>query len=191
MFIRQFKLVLAAPFSAAVAQRMSLALLALAGVITSVQAGELFMGRCHMNQCSWFSIEERDIIGTSVHGALFRVRSRDWQSAHPNGAYEKRTPRTGGEESTNYVFCSKRKPAVMFPNGRDVKSQIIRLAPGNLDAIFGATEYANMYYFAVCHGITPKDENDIPRLGKRFGYSLGADVVESEETGTPDDLLKP
>jgi hypothetical protein len=174
-------------FSGAVA----LFLYALAAQTEHVQAGELHRGRCHMEQCSWFSIEEKDLVGTSVHGALFKVRSRDWQSSHPNGSYDRQSRRSGGDESTNYVLCSKRKPAVIFPNSNEATSELIRLAPGNLDAIAGATEYVNMYYFAVCHGLIPKNEQDIERLGKRFGYSISADVAEIQETGRPDDLLKP
>jgi hypothetical protein len=156
-----------------------------------VHAGELFQGRCHMDTCSWFSIEERDFVGTSPHGVLYKVLSRDWESLHPNGSYDKRTPRRGGGESTNYVLCSKTKAAVMFPSKDQPKSEIVRLAPGNLEALAGATTYANVYYFAVCHGVYASGEKDMERFGKKFGYAINAEVGFSEEYGTPNDLLKP
>lgn len=154
-------------------------------------AGELFQGRCHMDTCSWFSIEERDFVGTSPHGVLYKVRSRDWESLHPNGSYDKRTPRRGGGESTNYVFCSKSKAAVMFPSKDQPKFEIVRLAPGNIEALAGAATYANVYYFAVCHGVNASGEKDMERFGKKFGYAINAEATESQDTGRPEDLLKP
>jgi hypothetical protein len=169
----------------------ALSLMVLGGTVGMGHAGELYQGRCHMDTCSWFSIEERDLVGTSPYGVLFKVASRDWESIHPNGSYGKRTTRRGGGASTNYVFCSKTKAAVMFPSENQPKSEIVRLAPGNPDAVSGATIYANMYYFAVCHGVDANGEGGFERFGKKFGYAISAGAVESEEIGQPGDLLKP
>jgi hypothetical protein len=51
----------------------------------AAQAAELFIGRCHMEICSWFSIEEKELIGTSSDGALFKVVTKSWESDHPCG----------------------------------------------------------------------------------------------------------
>jgi hypothetical protein len=53
-------------------------------------AAELHRGRCHMDYCTWFSIEERDLAGTNNAGALFRVVMKGWESHHPNGSYDRR-----------------------------------------------------------------------------------------------------
>lgn len=133
------------------------------------RSAELHQGRCHMDSCYWFSIEETDLVASNAAGALFRTASRSWQSHHPNGSYERRTPRKGGQVSTEYVFCSKSRPALIV--SYDGKWLVDALTPDREDGIFGANYSSYKSYFVVCHQtriVDPYREN--AKLARRYGY---------------------
>ena len=107
-------------------------------------AAELHNGRCHMDYCSWFSIEEKDLVSSNPSGALFKVTTRGWSSHHPNGSYNRRTRRTGGESTASFVFCSKDRPALIFQD--ESKWVAHTLAPGVQNAVYGYNESAYKQY---------------------------------------------
>jgi|UPI0004B724CD hypothetical protein len=150
-------------------------------------SAELMRGRCRMDYCAWFSIESRDIVGSNANGALFKVISKEWTSHHPNGTYDKHRPRTGGEASTGYYFCSKTKPSTIW---QDDAGQW-KMAVLNLTSPSGAEENAVIAYFAVCHGVqSGHDTSDsFDSLSKRFGYApiQNADL---HDIARPEDALK-
>ncbi len=84
----------------------------------TTNAAELIPGRCHMDTCNWFSIEEKDLAGTAKAEALFKVVLKRWQSHHPDGNYGRKTPRQGGQASISYAFCSKTKPGLIDRDGQ-------------------------------------------------------------------------
>ena len=132
-------------------------------------AAELHLGRCHMDYCSWFSIEETDLVASNASGALFKVVTRGWSSHHPGGSYERRAPRKGGQMSTQFIFCSKTTPALLFPNEGRWLAHI--LAPGSGESVFGYNESSHKQYFAVCHRVSIGDVySEMPGLAQRFGY---------------------
>ena len=154
-------------------------------------AAELIPGRCHMGACNWFSVEEKDLVGTTKSGALFKVVLKGWQSLHPDGDYVRKTPRQGGQARTSYVFCSKSKPALIDRDGQG------RWAAEYLpiNAAFGppgVLETAATIYFAVCHAIGAGNRESTTDLARRFGYPIQEDEGPEEKPITqPDDILKP
>jgi hypothetical protein len=167
----------------------TVALIACIGGLTSSGAlsAELMQGRCRMDYCAWFSIESRDIVGSNANGALFKVISKEWTSHHPNGSYDKRRPKTGGEASTGYYFCSKTKPLAIWQDDAGPW----KVAVLNLASPSGAEENAVIEYFAVCHGVQSGHgtSNAFGALTKRFGY-LPVEAAELRDLALPEDVLK-
>jgi hypothetical protein len=167
----------------------TVALIACIGGLTSSGAlsAELMQGRCRMDYCAWFSIENRDIVGSNASGALFKVISKKWTSHHPSGSYDKRRPRMGGDTSTSYYFCSKTKPSAIWKD--DVG--LWKVAVLNLASPSGAEENAVIEYFAVCHGVqSGHDTSDtFDALTKRFGYAP-VEAADLRDVARPEDVLK-
>jgi hypothetical protein len=151
--------------------------------------GVVLQGRCHMDYCSWFRIEKTVLVGKNSQDALYQVVTRGWESHHPNASYETRTPRTGGKVSTGYVFCSHRRPAVIFSHGG--KWLVHTLAPGSGDSIFGFNESGYKEYFAVCHGLKIDDVySDGVEAGQKLGYNVDPELVDQSEISDPRDMLR-
>lgn len=172
------------------ASLMAASILAL---MSQAKAAELLQGRCHMDYCSWFTTESRDTIGTSSRGSLIKVESRWWQSHHPNGSYNRRAPRKGGDLGTDYFFCSKSAPAVIDLDRDTGKWIATKLAPGNPDNIAGYNTTAYLRYFSVCHGVTVTEEtlyDQTVTLGRKFGYRVVLDLDDTQITlNRPEDIL--
>jgi hypothetical protein len=149
--------------------------------------------RCHMDVCSWFSIEAAEPSGNSPKGQLYKLTTKWWESEHKGGDYNRRAPRRGGEVATNFVFCSKQKPAVIDHDEDRTAWLATPLQPGNSQAVFGASETAYAMYWAACHDAIVEDvysEGD--RLGRKLGYRFSGDVGDSEEQqvlASPEDVL--
>ena len=151
-------------------------------------AAELHNGRCHMDYCSWFSIEEKDLVSSNPSGALFKVTTRGWSSHHPNGSYNRRTRRTGGESTASFVFCSKDRPALIFQD--ESKWVAHTLAPGVQNAVYGYNESAYKRSFVVCHAVAPNDlYAELPRLGKRYGYPQTSPEPDQLDLSTPQEIM--
>jgi hypothetical protein len=151
--------------------------------------GVLLQGRCHMDYCSWFSIEKKMLVGKNSQDALYQVVTKGWESHHPNASYDKRTARTGGKVSTRYVLCSHRRPAVILSDGG--KWLVHTLAPGNEDGIFGFNESDYKEYFAVCHRLRIDDVySDGVEAGRKLRYNVDPESVDQSEISDPRDMLR-
>ena len=161
----------------------------IAGLLASgsVLSAELMQGRCRMDYCTWFSVESRDMVGSNTKGALFKTSFKEWTSRHPNGTYDKRTPRTGGGASTAYHFCSKTSPSAIW---QDEGGQW-KVAALNLASPSGAEENAVIQYFAVCHGVPSGHDvgHSFDALATRFGYAP-AENADLRVVARPEDILK-
>ena len=133
--------------------------------------GKVVRARCHMDTCSWFSIESAKPAGQSGSGQLFKLATKWWQSDESKSMY-KRRPRHGGEVATSFVFCSKTVPAMILQNDHG-KWTAARLNPGKSHTIAGATESIHIMYWAACHG---KAVNDVYGDGERLAKALGYNV---------------
>ena len=153
----------------------------------AAQAAELFIGRCHMEICSWFSIEEKELLGTSSDGALFKVVTKWWESEHPGGEYEQRARRTGGEQTVSYFFCSKTRPALIWADDKG-EWNASHLAPGSPLGPSGAAESATRQYFVVCHAMSTDD--DVIEEAKKFGYPPTEFPPDDRKLTRPEDFIK-
>jgi hypothetical protein len=85
-------------------------------------------------------------------------------------------------------------PAVIYKDDRGSGWSTTMLAPGNSDAIFGATETTLALYWAACHGKAVDDVYDGgQRLGKEFGYHVkwsADDGIEDKPLQQPTDALR-
>lgn len=154
--------------------------------------GKVVRGRCHMDTCSWFKIESMKPAGQSPRGQLFKMTSRWWESTHPEGSYDRRAPRQGGESTTSFMFCSKTMPAIINKDNSGSGWSATMLAPGNSEAIYGVTETALALYWAACHAKAVDDVYEGgDRLGKQFGYHVNwSGELEDKVLQQPTDALK-
>jgi hypothetical protein len=125
--------------------------------------------------------------GNADRGFLLKVTSKFWTSQHPNGSYDRRTPRTGGDVQDWYALCSSTDPAVIFRSGN--KWQATTLAPVS-EGIFGYNETAYHMYFAACHQTDTSKDGEIEKAGKRFHYRADPNRVGSASLDSPSDILK-
>ncbi|WP_207179488.1 hypothetical protein [Methylobacterium indicum] len=133
-----------------------------------------------MDYCSWFTVEERDIVTSISDGALVRTVMKGWESHHPDGNYARKTRRTGGNEVVTYFLCSKRTPAVVWRGDKPGKWEVNFLT--NLASPPGAAESVTNQYFAVCHGVKPSGDWEI--LTRKFAY----DIIPDKDEGVADAL---
>jgi hypothetical protein len=141
-----------------------------------------------MDVCNWFSIEKADYLGAGEKGWLFAVTSRWWRSEHPNGAYDRRTPRSDAGEQTSWVFCSKTQPALIEKDGD--RFITTALAPGDRDRLAGALVTGLTFYYAVCHNVAVDDVfRAAGDLARRLGYPAKAPERELS-VAAPEDALR-
>jgi hypothetical protein len=152
----------------------------------SALTGTLLPPYCHMEACSWRSIESRESIDQNRYGELFRVSVRGWSSLHPGGTYDVKTRKTGGGLSEEYVFCSRTRPGVAF--SADGKWMAHKLAPDQSDGVYGYNTSDYTLYFAACHGLAV-DENAIQARGQALGYRTNSARVAQVDLSAPTDLM--
>ena len=144
--------------------------------------GKLLPRYCHMGECSWISIENRESLGQLGDGELFRVTTRLWQAEYPNGAsYDSPARRTGGEYHDGYVFCSTTRPAVAFSN--DGKWTADTLSPDQSAGVFGYNTSTYILYFAACHGLAIEDPTQAN--ARALGYNTSSERVRQVDIGSP------
>lgn len=149
--------------------------------------GERIRGRCHMDTCTWFNIENRELVGRNRVGDLYRIERADWSSMHPEGSYETPAPLTGGLRSVSFAFCSLTAPTVLYKIDDGWLAD--RLSPGFDEGVFGYNESSYMLYFAACHDLKAKDSTDFTTFGLRLGYRAHPERVEQVPLRRPEDIL--
>lgn len=147
--------------------------------ISNSVIGQRIIGRCHMDGCSWFQIDDRSLEGHSSNGILYRIEGQEWSSVHPNGSYE--TPALLADEGNSewYAFCSLTNPSVVFKDGPEWRG--ITVSPSSPGVIFGYNESTYVRYYAACHNLEfdGSEEKNI-RMGLKFGYIGNPNFAEKE-----------
>jgi hypothetical protein len=142
-----------------------------------------------MDTCSWFSIESVDVVRGAPEGTLYRIVTKRWESYHPNGSYEKKARRIGGEASDDYVFCSLKRPAVIFESEGQWYAHT--LAPGSSAGVAGYNHSSYITYMAACHGIEVGDPySDGTETALRLGYAVDPSVAEQITLSKPEDIIR-
>ncbi|MGP9821820.1 hypothetical protein ACTZWW_17525 [Salinarimonas sp. NSM] len=163
---------------------------AVASCVVPASAAELLRGRCHMDYCSWFSIEEYNIVTAEGGEVLKRATLKSWESHHPGGSYDSPGRREGGDPFTTWFLCSKTRPSLVWPVEVGGFEQV-ELAPIADGTPAGATTYAYVLYFAGCHGLALGDDprlDDLDGLARQYGYRGGADAVRVHAIQSLDEL---
>jgi hypothetical protein len=149
-------------------------------------AADLHRGHCHMDICTWYSVEQKEPAGSNAHATLFKVTLKTWTSTHKGGNYQKKAPLTGEETNTFYYNCSKAKPAIIESQGGKWTASFLDLANPA-----GFAELAVMEYFVVCHGFdVDKPNTRFDVAAHKFGYRKVSDTPDSIELNKPEDILR-
>jgi hypothetical protein len=131
--------------------------------------GPIREGRCRMNGCSWFQVQEFAMVQENEQGALLRVTQREGASDHPDGKYPER-PRESAiqwsESYTSYFFCSAGFPAIIA-EGESGGWEGLRL---DLTTEAGVTAFVHNQYRAICHPDGALDV-DTSAAAARLGYT--------------------
>jgi hypothetical protein len=153
--------------------------------IDAACAAELHRGRCHMDECGWYSVEQKDAVASNADSTLFKVTFKTWTSTHRGAAYDKKAPRVGGDPFSNYYMCSKTKPAVV--ESVDGKWTATFL---NLFVPPGYQETAVAQYFVVCHGFDVEaSRSRFDVAARRFGYRRISDTPGDIVLSKPEEVL--
>ena len=155
------------------------------GQFPQVLVGKLLPRYCHMGECTWTSIENRESQGQRGDGELFKVTTRRWHAEYPNGmSYDAPAPRTGGEYADEYVFCSKTRPAVA--SFFDGKWMADTLSPDQPEGVYGYNSSTYTLYFAACHGLAVEDPSQAHPAA--LGYRTNSERVNQVEIASPIDM---
>jgi len=120
--------------------------------------GHTGIGRCHMDVCHFFVIEDAKPVGSTKEGTLFATASRQWANEYRmQDGYDRPPIKIGKPETdVSFVFCSKTKPVAFFFEDGAMKTTADRwtsfpLRPGDDNAVNGVNESVYMFYWAACH----------------------------------------
>jgi hypothetical protein len=135
-------------------------------------SGKLIVGRCHMENCWWFSIEGTEKMGEAKVGELFAISTKNW-STYCKDSNENRCDRKKFDGADiSFILCSKTHPSWITninDEGNSNEWTVEQLGPGSMDASSGAGFGVHVIYWAACHKLEVSDPFD-PKLGQKFGY---------------------
>jgi hypothetical protein len=149
-----------------------------------------FIGRCHMDYCDRHLITSVQELGTHPdgYGVLILVRSIDrFEEYDKNIGYVGKPIKVEKSNGSQTVFCSKRKPGVIF-RGDDNKWIFRPLKPGEPAAEFGFNLSSYRWYYASCHNTTKHIDT---KIAKRLGYEfIDGELEDDIELRDPTDVLR-
>jgi hypothetical protein len=148
----------------------------------------IFKLNCRMDICDWSKIEDREIVGSSKQGVLIKSFNRHWYSKHPQGFYEKQSPKIGGKSiDKHFYFCSKTSPSVVWYNDLIKSWEAVSLQP--INEIPTSVMYTSVIsYIANCHGIVVSGDN-MPNVARKLSYPGGIVPKENIKLTSPEEVL--
>ena len=149
-------------------------------------AAELVRNPCHDDLCTWFSVEDRQTVGTALDGALVKSTIRRWRSVHPGGRYDKAAPRGGGESTVSHFFCSVARPTAMYWD-QNTGWKAVSYLPINGPS--ESLEPAVNEYLSVCHGVHVRTALDFRSVAWRYGYKFYQADQREVVLASPDEIL--
>lgn len=135
---------------------------------------KIFVGRCHMESCSWLSQTPARDIGqgsAAIPGRRVESTVTVARSEHPGGLYPAAAPDglAWSPPHPAQFFCSPARPAFQAEDG----SWLVLPLP----EVYGATESITRQYLRACHpGAETGDPYEVP---KALGYSAGMPQQDS------------
>jgi hypothetical protein len=156
---------------------------------------QVAIGRCHMDECSLFVIEDSKPVGSTKEGTLFALAAKSWENEYKaRGGKDERerdiAPMKAGKHGTfvTFVFCSKTKPVEFVY--RESKWIAHALRPGDDAAMSAAEEYAYVFYWAACHDVISRDPLSA-QLADRLGYRFKGHPAPDDAAGKSGPDLQP
>jgi hypothetical protein len=146
----------------------AVALAALSSPHASAQPVEprAYLGRCHMDICSWEIDLAKKLLGKNQSGSLFELTVKTGTSFHKDGSYARRSRiKWDSAPRSAWIFCSRQYPAIMVEGDSAFRATILTFAGRGAP---GAMESAARTYFRVCHSVS--GNADITRAARRLGY---------------------
>jgi hypothetical protein len=139
--------------------------------------GKEVRGRCHMDSCDFFALEQVLPVKSTAKGTLYAVAFKSWSASYKNTGDDKEYDRPPvqvekPEIKLNMVFCSKTKPVIF--DYYDGAWHAGALRPGDESAVFGYNESAYYFYYAACHRYVtgdPVSKTAAAKFGYRFAQS--------------------
>jgi hypothetical protein len=135
---------------------------------------------CHMMECTWSKPVSNAAIRSSRGGTLRKVVSRDGASVHRDD-YPSRFDSSlridwKKAPTTQYVLCSRSRPAVAFRSGERWIAHAL-----DLFRLGGYNTPSAVIYLRACHGVD-YDRSDIDKVMRGLGYRPGTRGEQVEIT---------
>jgi hypothetical protein len=152
------------------------------------KSGPIQLG-CRMDSCSWMRLKSQTMVQNGQNGTLIKLLAEGGESIHSAGSYEVQQPVKWGGTVESYMFCSKTKPATMYPDGDGWRATM--LAPGNPDAGPGMLRESYVEYFLVCHDLNFSKQGVSDKDVVSFGYPAAhaGQAGEQIKLGAPTDII--
>lgn len=132
------------------------------------KAADVFVGRCHMESCTWLSQSPAREVGqgsAAVPGRRVEATVLVAQTEHPDGSYPETAPSglAWSQPQSVQFFCSRKRPAFQAADG----SWLVLPLP----QVFGATKSVTRQYLRACH--PDAGDGDPYEVPASLGYSVG------------------
>lgn len=150
-------------------------------------AGRVMVAGCRQGECSWLRIGRLERVSRTARGELRRltqVRGTSRYGEEGASASERHRPPIEWEHQsrTDYIFCSRARPAYAFPDD-DGRSYLIHYL--DLFDLGGYQQSSALLYMRVCHNRGPAGPAALRRLGYRPGTRN-----EQVENARPEDMTR-
>jgi hypothetical protein len=127
----------------------------------SLATNNIVMGRCHMNVCWWWKVENTQDIQSNYKGKLIKTFVRTTNVEYSSSVVEKNgypdlPPKKAKWEDVTetFIFCSNKNPAYF-----DYDKKQKKFIGSIFGESFGATEGIENLYAHICHGAIQPSEN--------------------------------
>jgi uncharacterized protein len=127
----------------------------------SGEANNVVMGRCHMDSCWWWKVENTQSIQSDSEGELIKVSVRTTSVEYTSVEVEKKgypdlpPKKAKWEEATEtFIFCSSKFPAYFDYDKK--QNKFVGLVFGDSS---GATEGVENLYAHICHNVIKPSSN--------------------------------
>jgi hypothetical protein len=144
---------------------------------------------CHLNQCSWFMIEQARLVVESPTRSLFLLKLKNWNVPYPDRNHDTAYTLRFEGETTPYVVCSKEKPGFVARDEKDGWGFLGVAPAGSRRSLPGDAESALALYWAACHAMNVQDVYAAADLAIKLGYPAVREVFAATKISHPTDAI--
>lgn len=162
--------------------------IALAAAAAPLSAAPVRLVYCHMGECSWSREVSNQPVRTTRGGTLRKYVEFSGMSVHPDDYPVGWSPsvriKWDKKPDVDYVFCSRRQPALAFRNDKPGPGIAHALDLFNLA---GYNTASAVTYLRACHNLD-LNARDIEKRLRALGYRPGT-RSEQVEIRSPEQLI--